>query len=89
MGTNRFCDPTTSRPLLKAFWTAKHQRHERSNETHGLIATAAGKLAEHGPGQFLADPAADILYESDHTLNGIVIFAKVYLTAKHEGTRPK
>jgi hypothetical protein len=58
---------------LKAPWAAKHQRHEPSNQIHGLIATAAGKLAERGPGQFLADPAADILYESDHTLNGIVI----------------
>jgi hypothetical protein len=88
-GRTGFCDPTTSRPLLKAPWAAKHQRHEPSNQTHGLIATAAGKLAERGPGQFLADPAADILYESDHTVNGIVISAKVYTTTKHEGKQPK
>jgi hypothetical protein len=89
MATTGFCDPTTSRPLLKAPWAAKHQRHEPSNQTHGLIATAAGKLAERGPGQSLADPAADILSESDHTLNGIVISAKVYTTTKHEGKQPK
>jgi len=71
-GTTGFCDSTTLRPLLKTPWAAKHQRHEPSNQT-GLIATAAGKLAERGPGQFVADPAADILSESDHTLNGIVI----------------
>jgi hypothetical protein len=76
-GTTGFCDPTTSGPLLKAAWAAKHQRHEQSNQTDGLIATAAGKLAERGPGQFLADPAADRLSESDHTVNGIVISAKV------------
>jgi len=87
-GTTGFCDSTTLRPLLKTPWAAKHQRHEPSNQT-GLIATAAGKLAERGPGQFLADPAADILSESDHTLNGIVISAKVYTTTKHEGKQPK
>jgi hypothetical protein len=76
MGTKGFCDSTTSRPLLKAPCAAKHQRH-------GLIATAAGKPAERDPGQFLANPAADILYESGHTVNGIVISAKVYATTKH------
>lgn len=55
----------------------------------GIIATAAGKLAERGPGQFLADPAADRLSESDHTVNGIVIAGKVYTTTKHEGKQPK
>ena len=61
----------------------------RPTKLHGLIATAAGKLAERGPGQFLADPAADILYESDHTVNGIVISQKIYTTTKHEGKQPK
>jgi hypothetical protein len=54
-----------------------------------LVATAAGKLAERDVGQFLANPAADILYESGHTVNGIVISAKVYATTKHEGKQPK
>lgn len=89
MGTKGFCDPTTSRPLPKAPCAAKHQRHEPSNQTHGFIATAAGKFAERDPGQFLANPAADILYESGHTVNGIVISAKVYATPKHDGTQPK
>ena len=74
---------------MKAPWAANHQRHEPSNQIHGLIAAVASKLAERGPGQFLADPAADILYESDHTINGIVISTKVYITTKHEGKQPK
>jgi pimeloyl-ACP methyl ester carboxylesterase len=42
---------------------------QRPVQPHGLIliATAAGKLAERGLGQFLASPATDILYElADH-----------------------
>ena len=63
----------------------------RPTKPHGpiLVATAAGKLAERGPGQFLVDPPADRLSESDHTVNAIVISAKVYTTTKHEGKQPK
>jgi hypothetical protein len=73
---------------LKAPCAANHQRHEPSNQIHGLIATAASKLAERGPGQFLADPAADILYESDHTINGIVISAKFTQQRNMKGSNP-
>jgi hypothetical protein len=63
----------------------------RPTKPHGpiLVATAAGKLAERGPGQFLVDPPADRLSESDHTVNGRVISARDYAITKHEGTQLK
>jgi pimeloyl-ACP methyl ester carboxylesterase len=48
---------------------------QRPVQPHGLIlvATAAGKLAERGLGQLLANPAADILYElADHAPHAVV-----------------
>jgi hypothetical protein len=78
-GTTGSCDRTTSSLLLKAAWAANHHGYEPSNQIHVPIATAAGKLAERG----------DLFYESDHTVNAIVISANVYTATKYEGTQPE